>query len=154
MQAYRNFFFHYFNLKQTTGRKDYWLATFVNLIVALIFYAVSSFLFYLLGITDQFLILNLFVAFAMIIWLILATFFALAILIPMFTLSFRRYRDTGLSMWAFWIEPFLLIALLFLLTEEFSDGFTNIWAVWITGLLLVADILIKLLPTASQTDSE
>lgn len=154
MQAYRNFFFHYFNLNQSTGRKDYWLATFVNIIVALIFYSVSSFLFYLLGMTDQVLVLNLIVAFAMIIWLILATAFILAILIPMVTISFRRYRDTGVSMWLFWIEPLLLLGLLGLLSEEFSDGYTNIWVVVVTGLFLVADILVKLLPSASQSDSE
>ncbi|MBS9336468.1 DUF805 domain-containing protein [Fructobacillus papyrifericola] len=148
MKAYQDFLEHYFNLSERTNRSTYWAVAVINLLFLVGFALVFKLLFTLLTMVEWFFILDILVAFITITWLVLTTFFLLAIFIPSITISVRRYRDTGLSLSFFVIEPAVFLAICWCVSEYVVDGYASIWAVVITGLLLLADVLIKLLPSA------
>ncbi|MCK8617351.1 DUF805 domain-containing protein [Fructobacillus sp. M158] len=150
MKAYQEFFEHYFNIQGRTGRPSYWAVTALNLLFLAAFYLVFKFLFMILNMVDGLLLLDLLVAFITIVVVVLLTFFVLAILIPSVTISVRRYRDTGLPNAFLLVLPALFLAICWCLSEFISDGYLSIWAVLVTGFFLLADILIKLLPSATE----
>ncbi|MBS9335322.1 DUF805 domain-containing protein [Fructobacillus sp. M1-13] len=154
IQAYQNFLRHSFSLTTVTKRGTYWLVTLINLAILAVFYIGFDLLFALLTAVQWLYFFDLVVAFFMIVWLILATLFVLVTLIPNITMSFRRYRDTGLPTSCFMIEPVLLLSFFWFCSENLNNGYASIWSIFATGLFLLADILVKLLPSAVEKNAK
>ncbi|MCO0831971.1 DUF805 domain-containing protein [Fructobacillus sp. W13] len=154
IDAYFKFITLTFNVKEKTSRKDYWLATFANLVILALFAAGADGFVRIL--TDVMLprILDIIFAFAALIWMMFAVLFIIGTLLPNLTMSFRRYKDTGISSWFFLVELALYLAAFIYLSQYVLNGYATILTTLLTVFFLLADVLIKLLPSERDTEAE
>ncbi|MBS9338546.1 DUF805 domain-containing protein [Fructobacillus sp. M2-14] len=148
--AYGKFLELTFDFTGKTTRKDYWLASLVNFIIVLLFAAgIDGFARILTEVALPH-ILDIIFAFAAMIWIMFALLFIIGTILPNVSMSFRRYRDAGVSKWLFIVEAAFLISLLVFVSQWALNGYTTILATLIMVMLLLADVLIKLLPSERE----
>lgn len=88
IRAYKRMIKNSFNISGRTGRRDYWLAVFVNIIIWIII-NLSLGVLGAIGISLDILMI------------VFSLLYIFLVLIPMFTMGVRRLHDTGRSAWCF-----------------------------------------------------
>ncbi|CAH1853755.1 DUF805 domain-containing protein [Convivina praedatoris] len=153
-QAFKNFWKNYVKFMGTATRAEYWWMALWAAITTVIWIIITTILAVIAvssgskDINDT----NTFFEFigqfpvTLIIWGLISLIFWLSILIPSWSLSIRRYRDTGLNEILVWI-----IFAVGLGTSFYSHG--NSYETFIApGLVSLVQLVITLLPSGTLTD--
>jgi uncharacterized membrane protein YhaH (DUF805 family) len=157
IQSYKKYWENYFHFRGQTSRSEYWSVIFINSAISLLGYWLVL---YLLGNLVQTVVSvadNSKAYWVVLVTLVLVTFlltvFWLVNVIPFLSISYRRYRDTGLTAWAFTIEPVaicLSLAVYYYQTKVYESNISMpLWLIPVLLVLVLADFLIKILPTGT-----
>lgn len=157
IQIYKQYWEDYFHFKGQTSRSEYWSVFLINTVISLlgywlILYLLDNLVRTVVSVADNskaywvVLVTLIFVTF-------LLTVFLMLNFIPFLSISYRRYRDTGLTPWAFIIEPVaicLAMAVYYYETKVYETNITMpLWLIPVLLVLILADFLIKILPTGT-----
>ncbi|WP_256470357.1 DUF805 domain-containing protein [Fructobacillus americanaquae] len=157
IQSYKKYWEDYFHFRGQTSRSEYWSVMFINSAISLLGYWLVLYLLSNLVQTVASVADNSKAYWVVLVTLVLVTFlltvFWLLNLIPFLSISYRRYRDTGLPSWAFIIEPvaiFLSLVGYYYQTKVYESNISMpLWLIPALLVLVLADFLIKILPTGT-----
>lgn len=143
MKEYKLFWKNYFNFKEKSSRKQYWIPRLINLAILLLITIVWIAYVYLLmgivakssGVNNAVLVNNILIN-----WL--PWIFNLVTFIPTWSISIRRFRDVGIG-W-YWYLPFIIFEGLLLYFAY------NYLMFLILALIIVLEIVLMCKPSNSM----
>ncbi|CAK8054735.1 DUF805 domain-containing protein [Eupransor demetentiae] len=153
--AYVDFWKRYFDFKGKSSRSDFWWVFLVNTVLVIAWVAISiatkaNVVFYdvtqhkaVSGVTGFALYFDYF-------WVGIGFIYYLASLIPNWSLSFRRYRDTNMNIWAaviLLVFPIVVGGLGYL-------GITNTILTIVNWLVQLVAFVVTLLPSNIMGDDD
>lgn len=133
IRAYKSYWKNYFNFKERTSRKDYWLVVLMNFIVTFVVFFIIGFIMGLLGKevpaltgTSANEVMTYYMEFLKTPAGILAIIWSLANLIPGIAIVVRRLHDANFSGWFYLLIliPYIgsIILVIFMLLPSKEEG--------------------------------